>query len=103
MANPSWKRLYGTTEWRRSREFTIEKDEHLCQVCGTATIPGHNLRHPTVDHIIPHRGDEELFFDLDNLQLLCASCHNVKSNSERLGIKPNYGTTLEGWPVEEKR
>jgi len=29
-----------------------------------------------VDHIIPHRGDEALFNDRNNLQSLCAPCHN---------------------------
>nr|WP_246414712.1 HNH endonuclease signature motif containing protein [Yoonia ponticola] len=30
----------------------------------------------TVDHIKPHRGDKVLFWDKNNWQSLCTSCHN---------------------------
>lgn len=29
-----------------------------------------------VDHIIPHQGDQRLFWDRNNLQSLCSTCHN---------------------------
>lgn len=32
-----------------------------------------------VDHIRPHRGNNELFWDIDNWQPLCAACHNAKT------------------------
>lgn len=32
-----------------------------------------------VDHIVPHRGDKELFWDWDNLQALCKSHHSRKT------------------------
>ncbi|MEP2204764.1 MAG: HNH endonuclease signature motif containing protein [Tateyamaria sp.] len=36
-----------------------------------------------VDHIIPHRGDEALFNDRNNLQSLCTPCHSrYKQRSE---------------------
>jgi 5-methylcytosine-specific restriction protein A len=35
-----------------------------------------------VDHIVPHRGDPELFWKEDNLQPLCASCHSRKTLME---------------------
>jgi 5-methylcytosine-specific restriction protein A len=35
-----------------------------------------------VDHIVPHRGDERLAFDRDNLQGLCKSCHDRKTATE---------------------
>ncbi|EXU58072.1 HNH endonuclease family protein [Acinetobacter baumannii 24845_10] len=28
-----------------------------------------------VDHIIPHRGDQEIFWDEMNWQALCSKCH----------------------------
>jgi len=31
------------------------------------------------DHIIPHTGDSNLFWDVDNLQSLCDRCHNQKT------------------------
>jgi 5-methylcytosine-specific restriction enzyme A len=32
-----------------------------------------------VDHIIPHRGDMELFWDADNWQSLCRAHHDAKT------------------------
>ena len=37
-----------------------------------------------VDHIIPHKGDQALFWDWRNWQSLCTPCHNrVKQRKER--------------------
>lgn len=36
----------------------------------------------TVDHKVPHRGDQRLFWDRNNWQPLCAHCHN--SRKQRL-------------------
>jgi 5-methylcytosine-specific restriction protein A len=35
-----------------------------------------------VDHIKPHKGDEELFYDINNLQPLCKCCHDRKTAKE---------------------
>ncbi|MEP3674372.1 HNH endonuclease [Sulfitobacter sp.] len=31
-----------------------------------------------VDHVIPHRGNDKLFWDKSNWQPLCTRCHNSK-------------------------
>lgn len=37
-----------------------------------------------VDHIVPHQGDQELFWDESNWQALCKPCHDsVKQRQER--------------------
>ena len=35
-----------------------------------------------VDHIVPHRGDREVFWDSANWQPLCKRCHDVKTATE---------------------
>jgi len=41
-----------------------------------------------VDHIVPHRGDQELFRDPANWQALCKLCHDIdKQRSERSTAK----------------
>ena len=35
-----------------------------------------------VDHIKPHKGDKTLFWDTNNHQSLCASCHSSVKQSE---------------------
>jgi 5-methylcytosine-specific restriction endonuclease McrA len=38
-----------------------------------------------VDHIIPHRGNEKLLKDPNNLESLCTPHHNAKSAKEKHG------------------
>jgi len=35
-----------------------------------------------VDHIVPHKGDYERFWNEQNWQSLCHACHNAKSATE---------------------
>ena len=44
-----------------------------------------------VDHIIPHRGDQKLFWDASNWQALCKQCHDKKTATEDGG----FGNKLE--------
>ena len=35
-----------------------------------------------VDHIVPHRGDQQLFWNQSNWQALCKPCHDHKTMTE---------------------
>ncbi len=64
------------TRWRIERKQFLE-DNPLCVECikkGKAGVMAN-----TVDHIIPHRGNMELFWDKSNRQSLCESHHNQKT------------------------
>lgn len=39
-----------------------------------------------VDHVIPHKGDRRLFWDMSNWQALCVRCHNSKTAREDGGF-----------------
>lgn len=39
-----------------------------------------------VDHIIPHKGDKQLFWDRDNWQPLCKKHHDRKTATEDGGF-----------------
>jgi 5-methylcytosine-specific restriction enzyme A len=68
-----WHYLYNTRRWREiSRQFL--KEHPICCRCGAPA--------QIADHIRPHRGDEELFYDPDNLQPLCWKCHSAKTLAE---------------------
>jgi 5-methylcytosine-specific restriction endonuclease McrA len=58
------------------RRKVIERDKGLCRKCGDAGID--------IDHI---NGDS---WDMDNLQLLCRACHNEKTNSNMVVIRPEH-------------
>ena len=40
------------------------------------------MKAAVVDHIIPHRGDEKMFWDEANWQALCKRCHDKKTMTE---------------------
>lgn len=70
-----WRKTYRNDRWTRAR-VTYLGHHPLCVDCqqhGKATAA------TDVDHIIPHRGDMELFWDVNNWQALCHSCHSKKT------------------------
>ncbi len=50
--------------------------------CIKCHIEGRITRATVVDHIKPHRGDQELFWDEYNWQPLCKKCHDIKTGRE---------------------
>lgn len=70
------KRGYGA-RWRRARA-TYLMQHPICVKCGSIAN--------VVDHIIPHRGDMHLFWDVNNWQSLCDSCHSIKTAREDGGF-----------------
>jgi 5-methylcytosine-specific restriction endonuclease McrA len=52
-----------------------------------------------VDHIVPHRGNEALFWSIDNWQPLCQPCHDgAKQELEQTGTL--RGCDVDGIPVD---
>lgn len=74
--NYAVRRLYRTARWRRMRAWVLTHVDPLCRACAQ-----HDQVTPSteVDHIVPHRGDEAEFWDWNNVQGLCASCHGAKT------------------------
>ena len=66
--------LYNTSRWRTLKAKII-KQQGQCAICG-ATI---NL---TVHHVVPPKGDPDLFFDEHNLVVLCKQCHDRQTALE---------------------
>lgn len=94
---PVWDPLYKTARWQRLRWSTLVRDDFTCQMCGRVGAAPELV----ADHRKPHRGDEGLFWNADNLWTLCANpCHNRHKQSEEKGGKPKPAISLDGWPVE---
>lgn len=98
MASPRpWRHLYKTAAWQRLRRVQLAQDP-LCLYCSEM---GRVTAATVCDHIEPHKGDEELFFDHNNLQSLCKPCHDsVKQREERLGVR--IGADINGYPLGQK-
>lgn len=72
---PTAARRGYSAKWRKVRLLFLQ--EHpLCVECEK-----HGRIRPAtvVDHKIPHRGDDELFWDETNWQALCRPCHTRKT------------------------
>jgi 5-methylcytosine-specific restriction protein A len=69
--------LYNTGRWKQLRKRII-KEQPYCFKCGA----GVNDVTLEVHHRIPPKGNEELFFDEDNVICVCPSCHRILTGIE---------------------
>lgn len=70
-------RGYNRAWQKASRQFLLAHP--LCEVC---LRQGKYVKATVVDHVKPHRGDDELFWDRSNWQALCKRCHDQKTRRE---------------------
>lgn len=72
-----WRGWYNLARWKRLRRAALERDDYTCRATGVLLIgkaPAANS--PVVDHIREHKGDPDLFWDLDNLQTVSKAWHD---------------------------
>ena len=82
--------LYNTTRWRKLRREVLTR-QNTCVKCG---ITNAELA-LDIHHVIPPRGNEELFFDVDNCVPVCKSCHRVLTSSEARARKDYASASLQ--------
>jgi 5-methylcytosine-specific restriction protein A len=86
--------FYCRKAWLTLREDQL-REEPLCRMClqDKRLVPA-----TIVDHVVPHRGDPNLFF-LGELQSLCELHH--KSHKRRLELQ-GYSTQVgaDGYPID---
>lgn len=82
-----WRKWYNTTQWRRLRMEVLKRDCFTCQWPGCELMTG-DTSQLVADHREPHRGEERLFWDPDNLQTLCKPCHD----GPKAKAEARYGT-----------
>lgn len=78
--------FFSTSNVFRAEEILIDAKIE-CKVVPTPVTDkcyeeGHITMATVVDHIVPHRGDQKLFWDRGNWQPLCEHHHNVKTMTE---------------------
>ena len=69
--------LYNTTQWRKMRALILKENPN-CVKCGISK----NETVLDIHHVIPPRGNEELFFDINNCVPVCKSCHRILTVKE---------------------
>ena len=78
-------RGYGSAWQKASRQFL--QAHPLCEEC---MKQGKYVKATVVDHVVPHRGDEELFWDRSNWRALCKRCHDKKTGNEDTLVSYGY-------------
>lgn len=106
------KRGY-THQWDKARAaYLAEPGHQFCVRCqargllnaGTMRMDGTietNRRRIglVVDHIVPHRGDQRLFWDRTNWQTLCHDHHDITKQREEHG-RATGGNDIAGRPTD---
>lgn len=105
-------RGYGAA-WQKARaSFLADPANAFCVKCrqrgllnpGTMRMDGSIETNPgriglVVDHIIPHRGDQTLFWDRSNWQPLCHDHHDIVKQREEQGGAEKGAVDVNGRPV----
>lgn len=87
--------FYWSPAWRRLRAVFLA--EH--PLCADCQKRGRVVAAQVVDHKVPIRqGGAPL--DPENLQALCATCHNSHKQSQDRGGKPRIGCGEDGIPID---
>lgn len=75
-----------TSRWNKARSRYL-KLHPLCVHCQNK---GKLTKARVVDHITPHRGDQGLFWNENNWQPLCKSCHDKKTGKFDRFVEYSY-------------
>ncbi|MDR5172993.1 HNH endonuclease [Methylobacillus flagellatus] len=93
-AEQPWRHWYWSARWRRIAKKQLT--EH--PLCATCDKEGRIVPATVCDHIIPHRGDADLFWNGER-QSLCATCHSRDKQAEERGGRARQAVGADGWPV----
>ena len=73
---------YKSARWQALRLDVLVRDLYTCQRTGVMLAGGPNQPNsPVVHHKVPHKGDEQLFWDINNLQAVSKAWHDSEGQS----------------------
>lgn len=90
----SKKKFYASSEWALKRQEALERDNYECQQCkreGLVTVDSRKVEGKNKEIVLNvHHKEEiethpELALEIDNLETLCVSHHNIVHGK---GFKP---------------
>jgi 5-methylcytosine-specific restriction enzyme A len=102
---PSAARRGYDGRWRKARAQFLAGHP----TCARCILEGRLTRATVVDHVRPHRGDPELFWDESNWQPLCRRHHDAKTvrdgrwdraSTGEAKPRPTFGCDVHGWPLD---
>lgn len=110
---PSARRRGYDTKWEKARKVFLDQPENqFCERCKAGgLLNAGNLRmdgtaqtnprrmHLVVNHRIPQKGDQRLFWDQSNWEVACPDHHDIRIQQEERG-KVRSGTGIDGRPLD---
>ncbi|MDB5522784.1 MAG: endonuclease [Rhizobium sp.] len=79
----AWRAWYKTARWQKLRQAVLLRDAYTCQKSGIICMGKHpDDNSPVAHHIVAHRGDEALFWDIDNIQTVSKAWHDGPGQAE---------------------
>lgn len=91
-ADASVRSWYKSARWQALRQAVLVRDLYTCQHTGillTGKAPAPNS--PVVHHKRPHKGDEQLFWDINNLEAVSKSWHDAEAQQLEKGTRFTSG------------
>lgn len=97
MSNNAYSFLYKTYRWQLIRERFLKENPTcvMCEADGRLTLA------TVCDHILPHRGDPQKFYN-GPFQALCKTHHDATKQTEEKRGKAIHGGTVDGMPRDPK-
>ncbi|MEI5679553.1 MULTISPECIES: hypothetical protein [unclassified Mesorhizobium] len=100
----AYRKLYRDKRWcgpHGIRRQALVRDLFTCRRCGCLLITGnrHHPRAAVVNHKTPHKGDESLFFCLENTESVCKTDHDALIQKEEARGYA-IGSDIHGRPVD---
>jgi 5-methylcytosine-specific restriction endonuclease McrA len=81
--NTPKRKWYHSERWKKLRLKVLERDSYTCKQTGAICVGKHPAPNsPVVDHIKPHHWDEQLFWDIDNLQTVTKAYHDSEKQKQ---------------------
>jgi 5-methylcytosine-specific restriction protein A len=78
-----WRKWYHSQRWKALRIEVLRRDHWTCQQTGVICTGKHpEPNSPVIDHKHPHRGDERLFWDINNLQTVTKAYHDSEKQKQ---------------------
>lgn len=85
-ATTPWRKWYGLKRWKDIRWSVLVRDKFTCQLCDHIE-PNTSLL--VCDHVTPHRGDPDLFWN-GPFETLCQQCHSIDKQSQEQGTTAKH-------------
>lgn len=75
------EKFYQSIKWKRVRNYKRALARGVCEICGKAGWEVHHIVPVTIKNV----DDPDISLNLNNLMLLCTSCHNsMRRKSKQL-------------------